>query len=385
MTDDIIARGVALTKSGKYTPTAEAGNASRVVRHDLTDHIPLPPEPDEPYDPGPSDEPSLRAREDFPTALLDEAPTTPVYADRVLTRSALRTLPAPEPLIDNVLDQGTTALLYGRWGTAKSFIALDWGLCVATGHKWQGRTTSNNAESSTSPGKARSDSKAASTPGSRLAHRHRRRRLHRPALPRNLTRPSTSTTWRPSSTGAATASSSSTPWPAAWSARRELGQGLRCRRGQHGAAAGPHPRRARIVLGVHHAGKDGKTLRGSSAFEGAADTVYFSSRDGAVITLAREKRKDGPENDHHQFVIDPIDGTEQRRDSSTWRWKKPIVPASFCPLLSTTSGKREQAKPRYALSPTSPGTFYRALSDLVKNGVLVNTGTDKTPFYKKAS
>ena len=34
-----------------------------------------------------------------------------------------------------------------------------------------------------------------------------------------------------------------------------------------------------VILGVHHAGKDGKTLRGSSAFEGAADTVYFTSRD----------------------------------------------------------------------------------------------------------
>ena len=64
-----------------------------------------------------------------------------------------------------------------------------------------------------------------------------------------------------------------------------------------------------VVLGVHHAGKDGKTLRGSSAFEGGADTVYFASRDGAVIVLDREKRKDGPEHDHHQFIIDPIEGT----------------------------------------------------------------------------
>ena len=66
---------------------------------------------------------------------------TPVYADQILTRSALHNLPNPEPLIDNVLDQGTTALLYGRWGTAKSFIALDWGLSVVTGRNWQGRTT----------------------------------------------------------------------------------------------------------------------------------------------------------------------------------------------------------------------------------------------------
>jgi hypothetical protein len=45
----------------------------------------------------------------------DDADRTPVLADRILTRSALRKLPDPEPLIDNVLDQGTTALLYGSW------------------------------------------------------------------------------------------------------------------------------------------------------------------------------------------------------------------------------------------------------------------------------
>ncbi|MGV0807051.1 hypothetical protein [Mycolicibacterium setense] len=47
----------------------------------------------------------------------------PLYADRILTRTDLRALPDPEPLIDNVLDQGTTALLYGHRGTYKTFIA----------------------------------------------------------------------------------------------------------------------------------------------------------------------------------------------------------------------------------------------------------------------
>src|SRR6185312_10727918 len=66
-------------------------------------------------------------------------PKSPIYADIVLTRSALHNLPDPEPLIDNVLDQGTVALLYGKWGTLKSFIAYDWAACVATGRPWQGR------------------------------------------------------------------------------------------------------------------------------------------------------------------------------------------------------------------------------------------------------
>ena len=62
-------------------------------------------------------------------------------AARLLSASALANLPAPEPLIDGVLDQGTVALLYGKWGTLKTFIALDWAASVATGRPWQGRAT----------------------------------------------------------------------------------------------------------------------------------------------------------------------------------------------------------------------------------------------------
>jgi hypothetical protein len=44
----------------------------------------------------------------------------PGLADKLLTRSALKQLPTPTPLIDNVLDMGTVALLYGKWGTARA-------------------------------------------------------------------------------------------------------------------------------------------------------------------------------------------------------------------------------------------------------------------------
>jgi RecA-family ATPase len=64
--------------------------------------------------------------DDMIIARTDDENKTPVLADVLLTRSALRNLPAAEPLIDDVLDQGTVALLYGMWGSGKSFIALDW-------------------------------------------------------------------------------------------------------------------------------------------------------------------------------------------------------------------------------------------------------------------
>src|ERR1700738_115861 len=102
-------------------------------------------DPDDPgpVEPPPPDDDADRFATDGAEREIDTTPPfdddRPVYTDRILTRSALRNLPDPEPLIDNVLDQGTTALLYGSWSTAKTFIALDWASSAATGPHWQGR------------------------------------------------------------------------------------------------------------------------------------------------------------------------------------------------------------------------------------------------------
>ena len=366
MTDDIITRGVTLIRSGKYTPTAETGDG-------WSDHIPPQPEPDEPYDPGPSDD--------------DQADDEPVYAARLLTRTALKDLPDPEPLIGNVLDQGTTALLYGRWGTAKSFIALDWAASVGTGRNWQGRPTTQSrtlyvAGEGAFGFKGRVDAweqgwhtKIGDDDFAILP------------FPVNLTRPldvgnlAALIDWGGYSfvildtlarcmVGAD--ENSAKDCGVVVDAMTRL---LACTPGGRG-----------VTLGVHHAGKDGKTLRGSSAFEGAADTVYFTSRDGSVITLDREKRKDGPEFDRHQFVIDPIEGTNSavisvhRGGGQTDRADKLL--SAFVHHFAQTGASKTELR---LVADMTQGTFYRALSDLLASGALINTGTDKRPFYKGRS
>jgi hypothetical protein len=50
-----------------------------------------------------------------------------------------------------------------------------------------------------------------------------------------------------------------------------------------------------------------ETFRGSSAFEGRADTVNAASRDGLTVTLERQKRRDGQRGgDHHELRLDGI-------------------------------------------------------------------------------
>ena len=65
---------------------------------------------------------------------------------------------------------------------------------------------------------------------------------------------------------------------------------------------------ARRCARVRHSGNDGKTFRGSSVFEGGADTVTAASRNGLTVTLKREKRRDGPKGDHHERRLDEIAG-----------------------------------------------------------------------------
>lgn len=56
-----------------------------------------------------------------------------------LDRTELGGIEPPIPLIEGVLDARTLAVLSGQFGTFKTFIALDWLLCVATGQPWMGR------------------------------------------------------------------------------------------------------------------------------------------------------------------------------------------------------------------------------------------------------
>jgi hypothetical protein len=310
----------------------------------------------------------------------------PLLADALLNRSALRALPDPQPLIGNVLDQGTTALLFGRHGTFKTFIALDWAASVATGRRWQGRATERRrvlyvAGEGAFGFKRRID--AWETAWQTDIGDDDLDVLPKPV---NLTRP---------------LDVANLAALIEWN-----GYGLvvldtlaRCMVGADENSAkdcgivvdamtrllGHMPGGRGVVLGVHHAGKDGKTFRGSSAFEAGADTVYKTTRDGAVVELNREKRKDGPEYDRHEVKFDPISGTESgaisvhRGGGQTERSDKLL--STFVQHFASIGATK--AELRVAADMPS-ATFHRALSDLLQSGSLINHGTDKRPFYKEA-
>jgi hypothetical protein len=319
-----------------------------------------------------------------------EVRTTSSFEDRLLTPAGLRSLPEPTPLIDNVLDRGTTSLLYGKWASSKSFIALDWACSVATGRPWQGRGTDQM------------------------------RVLYVVAE------------------GVAGFASRVNAWEIGWQTEidekwmsflpmpvnlmageveafidlvRREGYGFivldtlaRCMVGGEENSARDAgivvdamtelmyatPEHRGVVLGVHHTGKDGKTLRGSSAFESGVDTVYFTERDGQTVTLCRTKRKDGPPSDVHRLRLSDIQGSDScvveaappMDDELGGSESVALLREIFSELFSVTGVSNAELRQVALDHGMSQASFYRARGELLKEGWLVNTGTGPRAFFE---
>lgn len=319
-------------------------------------------------------------------SVLDEH-GRPRLAKRLLNRTALRDLPDPEPLIDETIDRGTVGLLYGAWGTFKTFTAIDWAASVATGRPWQGRPTHRTpvlyiAAEGAFGLKARIHAWETGW-GTTISDED----LFVLPDPVNLARPT------------------EVAELAALISWGEYGLIVfdtlaRCTVGLEENSAQDvglvidrlyklrdvTPGGRGTVLAVHHAGKSG-ALRGSSAYEAGVDLVYRTARDEQHIALSREKRKDGPESDHHLLHFDSIEGTgsgclkkasENAHGGVGMPDAHARLIATFISHFSETGATSTQLR---AVAGLPDSTFYRTRDKLVKSGALVNTGSDKRPFY----
>ncbi len=307
--------------------------------------------------------------------------------DYILSRSELNDLPDPEPLIDNVLDQATVALLYGMWGSLKSFTALDWAASVATGRPWQGRpckqcnvlyVAAEGAYGYKQRLNAWEQGWNTKILDGALDVLPRPVNLMNEADMRNL---GVLIKW--AGYGLVVIDTLARCMVSAdENSARDCGVVVDVLRQLREIT----PDGRGVIVGIHHTGKDGKTFRGSSAFEAGADTVYSTTLDGAGITLEREKRKDGPQLDIHHLKLDLIEGTGSgvigisMGDSNSDR-----AEILLSHMRSHFADSGAYTKQLLEVSEMPEATFYRALSDLRKRGDLVNEGSDKRPFYKLAS
>jgi hypothetical protein len=305
---------------------------------------------------------------------------------RLLTRSGLRSLPDPTPLIVDTLDRGTVAHLYGKWGSGKSFIALDWAACVATGKPWQGRAVEQcRVLYVAAEGAGGYDARVAAWESGWQAS------VDDAAM-----------TWLPDPINLTRAGDVDDLCALV----REDGYGLvvldtlaRCAVGADENSAkdmgvvvdamtklrNATPDGRGVVLDVHHSGKDGKTSRGSSALEAGVDTVYFTEIDGAGIVLTREKRKDGPLPDQHRLQLDQVGescvvGVSRPRETPDGANPLSLIMSQL--FVSTGVSAAELRRIAIEEYKMSRSTYHRRLSELVQCGKLKNTGTHSRPHYE---
>ena len=242
-------------------------------------------------------------------------PDDPLDALRFMVwRSGLDKMPDPEPLIFNTLDRGSVAMLAGHRGTYKSFIGLDMAATVADGGIWQGR----EAE--------RANVLYVAAEGA-LGMKNRVNAWEL-AQGVDLT-DSGLVIWN----GAVNLGKVLDVQRLIWAIQKYeftliiIDTLARCSTGLEENSAkdmgiivenlyrllAATPGGRGTILLLHHTGKDGLTIRGSSALEAGFDTVYLTRRDDEddkLIHLERIKRKDGPEDDHLEFKFFPMDHTE---------------------------------------------------------------------------
>jgi hypothetical protein len=305
--------------------------------------------------------------------------------DEYLDRDQLRDLPVPEPLIDGILNRYSYVLLIGRDHTYKTFTALDWALCLATGKQWQGQAVEQARVLYIAGEGAYGLAKridaweyawGRKVPADRFTVRTSAVNLYRggPALERLLERLSEGEydltvvdTLRRASGGAN---------------GNDTDMGLvvdNLERIKRATDTGS-------VLVIAHTDKGDNDARGFSGIEDDADIVWHAKADDAGnLTLKNTKQKDQAEHHDLQLHMAPA------LDSLV------IEAASAADTVSTESEAALLVTMREMFSQTgatstelleatgmAKSTYYRARNKCLSNGLITNSGTKSRPRYELA-
>ena len=313
---------------------------------------------------------------------------------RLLDSAAMDLLPAPVPLVAGHLYRDSIAELWGKPGCGKSFVGVDWALCVATGKPWQAHQVQQG--------------RVLYVVAEGLAGIGKRRRAWERA-------------WHRTDDGAMTWLQGAVPlMDVGWvDALAEVVAEMRpvlividtLSRSIAGHNENAPETMSKVVenadrirtaaggacvLFIHHATKDGSTNRGHSALEGACDVRWKLTKDDTGLVLSNPKAKDDQEAPDAPLRLLRIDLPGEADElgqpltscvvESHGRSVSPEDPTSSEAHLLTvmrdsfgTTGCSGKALRDTAGLPNS--THYRALNSLHSRGSVINTGTQQRPFY----
>lgn len=230
----------------------------------------------------------------------------PSFADKLrdalLDSAGLDGIPEPDPLVDGILFRDSLAWLPGKPGHGKSFVALDVAGCVGTGEPWQGYKVV--------PGPVVYIA-AEGVSGIRW-----RVRAWEQAMGRQMT----GVKFLPMPVQVA----ADGEWDALIEVVTEIMPALIVVDTQARVTVGMEENAASdmgvlvhkleklrtatraCVLVVHHQGRNGEHMRGSTALDGAATTILQVTKEDTEITVKCAKQKDAEEFDEIKLRLVPI-------------------------------------------------------------------------------
>lgn len=234
-----------------------------------------------------------------------ETGDVPSITDKFLTIAQLAALPPPQPLIEGILDLDNVSITYGRRGSYKSFVVLDQALCVASGIAWHGHdVTLGTVVYVVGEGRQgvyqRIDAWLSQWPGKDPADRL----LILPEAVNLLDDASVNAF-------AAGCLDVGASFVILDTLARCIPGGDENSARDMGIAVAAMDTIRQVtgahVDAVHHSGKDSKAgARGSSALEGAADTVLEVTKTDTNVTITHTKQKNRAEGPPLRLVARPV-------------------------------------------------------------------------------
>jgi hypothetical protein len=222
----------------------------------------------------------------------------------LLDSIGLDSIPEPQPLIAGILYRNSVAWLQGKPGDGKSFVALDIAGCVATGEMWQAHQVTQGRVLY-----------VAAEGASGLRQRVR-------AWEKAMGREMTGVQWLPRPVQA---SRDRGEWRHLVALAVDLRPVLIILDTQARITVGMEENAAKdmgmfvdqlehlrvatraCIVPVHHQGRNGDHMRGSTALDGAADTVLQVVKDENLITITCRKQKNADPFEEIYLDLVPMD------------------------------------------------------------------------------
>jgi hypothetical protein len=301
--------------------------------------------------------------------------------DAMLTTADLDKIPPPLPLIDGLLYCNSLAWLHGKPGHGKSFIALDWAGSVAIGAPWQRHETTRGPVVYII---------AEGTQGLRQRVRAWEHTTGETMTGVRFLPIAVQMLEAPQLDGLIESLRNIEPLLVVVDTQARVSIGAEensARDMGHLVVAVDKIRMATraCVLLVHHEARNGESLRGSTALEGAATSIFRVVKDGDEMEIKNTKQKDVPEHETVTVTLRSVLDSAVL-SAQSYSQKRSKIEATILGSLKATDELQGASTPTLIeISKIPRGSLWKPLNALVRDGLVENTGTEKRAFWKLTS